>query len=67
MVIVDNDQKDFKEIEKESQMILAKKSDMVPKGCRIEGKTFSNEQLEQILKQLYHCAEDGTYSCKHCN
>ena len=64
---LDDDQKDFEEIEKESQMIMAKKRDMVPEHCRIEGKTFSKVQLEQILEQLYRCTSDGTYSCKHCD
>ena len=42
------------------------KSKHAPESCRIEGKTFTHDQLEQILKQLYYCNENGLYYCKHC-
>ena len=65
---------DIEEIEKVKKMLVPEKSDMIPKFngqapefCRIEGKTFSNGQLEQILQELYYCSEDGFYSCKHCD
>ena len=41
-------------------------SKQAPESCRIEGKTFTHAQLEQILKQLYYCNEYGLYHCKHC-
>ena len=40
-------------------------SKLAPESCRIEGKTFTHAQLEQILKQLYY-GNEGLYYCKHC-
>ena len=66
--------KNLEEIEKMKKILVPENSDMVPKFngqapefCRIEGKTFSNDQLKQILENLYFCSEDGFYSCKHCD
>ena len=40
-------------------------SKQAPVSCRIEGKTFTHYQLEQILKQLYSW-NNGLYSCTQC-
>ena len=40
-------------------------SKQAPESCRIEGKTFTHNQLEQILKQLYSW-NNGLYSCTQC-
>ena len=39
----------------------------VPKFCRIEGRTFSNEELGKIQKELFSRKEDSSYFCKHCD
>ena len=37
-----------------------------PDFCRIEGKTFSIEQLKQFLKEM-HKKEDGVFKCNYCD
>ena len=38
----------------------------LPEFGRIEGQTFSFNQLKQFLVQIYQRTNDGFYSCKHC-
>ena len=48
--------------------------DRLPEYCRIEGQTFSIDQLRQYLEQFYECTVEKKYrikgmhfyACKHC-
>ena len=68
-LILDDTTKGIEEIEIKRMMGYRKnkfKSKQAPESCRIEGKTFTHDQLEQILKQLYYSNDKGLYYCKHC-
>ena len=61
-----------KDIEGEKKIGRPKKNNsMAPKFCRINGKTFSHDQLEDILKEKYYRKDerkDGVFfSCLHCD
>ena len=68
--------KEVIKVEKRRTSMVPKRSDTVktlvskpknaPETCRIEGTTFTYDQLSKILKKLYHHTDDGFY-CKHCN